>query len=96
MSYLIAGQRVLTGKYETYLTAGQRVLTSKYETYLTAGHRVITGKYESYLIAWCDGSSDRSFIVDPLRYFSFQSVLHDWCNKDRGVCSPVCGMVHIK
>ena len=22
--------------------------------------------------SWCDGSSDRSFMVDPLSYFSFQ------------------------
>ena len=29
-------------------------------------------------------------------YFSFQPVLHDWCNKGRGMCYPVCGMVHIK
>ena len=29
-------------------------------------------------------------------YVSFQPVLHDWCNKDRGMCYPVCGMVHIK
>ena len=33
---------------------------------------------------------------DPLSYFSFQPVLHDWCNIGRGVCYPVCGMVHIK
>ena len=46
--------------------------------------------------SWCDGSSDRSFMVDPLSYFSFQPVLYDWCNKDRGMCYPVCGMVHIK
>ena len=46
---------------------------------------------------WCDGSSDRSFMGwDPLSYFSFQPVLHDWCNKGRGMCYPVCGMVHIK
>ena len=32
---------------------------------------------------------DRSFMVDPLGYFSFQPALHDWCNL-------VCGMVHIK
>ena len=32
--------------------------------------------------------------VDPLSYFSFQPVLHDWCNT--GMCYPVCGMVHIK
>ena len=35
-------------------------------------------------------------VVDPLSYFSFQPVLHDWCNKDGGMCNPVCGMVHIK
>ena len=34
--------------------------------------------------------------VNPLSYFSFKPVLHDWCNKGRGVCYPVCGMVHIK
>ena len=28
--------------------------------------------------------------------FSFQPVLHDWCNKGCGMCYPVCGMVHIK
>ena len=34
--------------------------------------------------------------VNPLSYFSFQPVPHDWCNKDCGMCYPVCGMVHIK
>ena len=34
--------------------------------------------------------------VDTLSYFSFQPVLHDWYNKGRGMCHPVCGMVHIK
>ena len=46
--------------------------------------------------AFAHGLLDRSFIVDPLSYFSFQSVLHDWCNKGRGMHYPVCGMVHIK
>ena len=32
----------------------------------------------------------------PLSYFSFQPLMHDWCNKDRGICYHVCGMVHIK
>ena len=32
--------------------------------------------------SWCDGSSDRSFMVDPLSYFSFQAVVY--------------GMMHIK
>ena len=34
--------------------------------------------------------------LDPLSYFSFQPVLHDWCNKGRGMDYPVCGMMHIK
>ena len=34
--------------------------------------------------------------VDPLSYFSLQPVLNDWCNKGRGMCYPVCGMVYIK
>ena len=29
-------------------------------------------------------------------YFSLQPVLHDWCNKGRGMCYLVCGMMHIK
>ena len=28
-------------------------------------------------------------MVDPLSYFSFQPLLHDWCNKGRGMCYPV-------
>ena len=35
-------------------------------------------------------------MVGPLSYFSFQTVLHDWCNKGRGMCYPACGMVRIK
>ena len=31
-----------------------------------------------------------------LSYFTFQPVLHDWCNKGRGICYPLCGMMHIK
>ena len=44
----------------------------------------------------CYGLSDRSFVVDPFSYFTFQLVLHKWCNKSRSMCYPVCGMVHIK
>ena len=29
--------------------------------------------------------------VDPLSYFSFQPVHHDWCNKGRGMSYPVGG-----
>ena len=35
-------------------------------------------------------------MVDPLSYYSFQPVLHDWYNKGRGMYYPVSGMVHIK
>ena len=35
-------------------------------------------------------------MVDPLSYFSFQPVLHDWCNKCRGMCYHVYGLVYIK
>ena len=46
--------------------------------------------------SWSDESSDRFFMVDTYNYLSVQPVLHDWCNKGRGMCYPVCGMVHIK
>ena len=49
----------------------------------------------SLMAPWVVGSILHG--VDPLSYFSFNSVLHDWCNKGRGMCYPVCGMmVHIK
>ena len=35
-------------------------------------------------------------MVDPLSYFSFQPVFQDWCNKGRGMCYPICEVVHIK
>ena len=46
------------------------------------------------MVRWVVGSILHG--VDPLGYFSFQPVLHDWCNKGRGMCYPVCGMMHIK
>ena len=48
----------------------------------------------SLMVRWVVGSILHG--VDPLSYFSFQPVLHDWCNKGRCMCYPVCGMVHIK
>ena len=48
----------------------------------------------SLIVRWVVGSILHG--VDPLSYFSFQPVLHDWCNKGRGMCYPVCRMVHIK
>ena len=46
------------------------------------------------MVRWVVGSILHG--VTPLSYFSFQPVLHDWCNKGRVMCYPVCGMVHIK
>ena len=46
------------------------------------------------MVRWVVGSILHG--VDPLSYFSFQPVLHDWCNRGHGMCYPVCGMVHIK
>ena len=46
------------------------------------------------MVRWVVGSILHR--IDPLSYFSFQPVLHDWCIKGRGMCYPVCGMVHIK
>ena len=47
----------------------------------------------SLMVRWVVGSILHG--VDPLSYFSFQPVLHDWCNKGCGMCYHVCGMVHI-
>ena len=46
------------------------------------------------MVRWVDGSILHG--VDPLSYFSFQPLLHDWCNKGRGMYYHVCGMMHIK
>ena len=46
------------------------------------------------MVRWVVGSILHG--VHPLSYFSFQLVLHDWCNKGRGKYYPVCVMVHIK
>ena len=46
------------------------------------------------MVRWVVGSILHG--VNPLGYFSFQPVLHDWCNKGRGMSYPDCGMVHIK
>ena len=48
----------------------------------------------SLMVRWVVGSILHG--VDPLSYFSFQPVFHDWCNKGCGMYYPVCGMVHVK
>ena len=54
-----------------------------------------TGRDKS-VYSWRNGSSEGSLMVDPLSYFSFQPVLHDWCNKGCGMCYPVCGGAYKK
>ena len=34
-------------------------------------------------------------MVDPFGYFLSQAVLHNWCNKDHGICI-LSGIVYIK
>ena len=46
------------------------------------------------MVRWVVGSI--LHVVDPLTYFSFKQVPHDWFNKGRGMCYPLCGMVHLK
>ena len=41
----------------------------------------------SLIVRWVVGSILHG--EDPLSYFSFQPVLHDWCNKCRGMCHPL-------
>ena len=38
----------------------------------------------SLMVRWVVGSILHG--MDPLSYFSFQPVIHDWCNKGRVVC----------
>ena len=63
-------------------------------TWLIGGAGRSSEVERSLMVRWVVGSILHG--VDPLSYFSFQPVLHDWCNKGRGMCYPVCGMVHIK
>ena len=58
------------------------------------GARCSSEVERSLMVRWVVGSILHG--VDPLSYFLFQPVLHDWCNKGRDICYPVCGMVHIK
>ena len=62
--------------------------------------RVAGARCSSVVRAFAHGATGRridpSWGVDPLSYFSFQPVFHDWCNKGRGMCYPVCGMMHIQ
>ena len=51
---------------------------------------------EQNVAQWRNGFIRSISHGDPLSYFLFQPMLHDWCNKSCGMCYPVCGMVCIK
>ena len=56
-------------------------------------HMVLLYKFRFHLITGAE--VERSLVVQ----WVVGSILHgvdDWCNKGRGMCYPVCGMVHIK
>ena len=72
-------------------TSGSRIENSL-DGYLHPGPTVTLKS--PVVVRWVVGSI--LHWVDPLSYFSFQPVLYDWCNKGRGMCYPVCEMVHIK
>ena len=36
------------------------------------------------------------YVQHHITVFSFQPVLHHWCNKGHGMYYPVCGMMHLK
>ena len=68
----------------------ERVLFSS----VTRERDVAPWQERSLMVRWVVGSILHG--VDPLSYFSFQPALHDWCNKGRSMCYPVCEMTHIK
>ena len=53
------------------------------------------GYYSEVLFIFISFHSQCMFLITVVR-FSLQPVLYDWCNKGRGMCYPVCAMVHIK
>ena len=64
-------------------------------TCILSSQRVVAPWLECLLmVRWVVGSILHG--VDPLSYFSFQPVIHNWYNKGSGMCHPVCGMMHIK
>ena len=46
------------------------------------------------MVQWVVGSIPHGGPI--VLFLVLQPVLHDWCNKGRDMCYPVCGMMHIK
>ena len=70
-----------SGRASAYATVDRRIDPTCSNQCFTAG----VTKAMVYHVCWM-----------VLSYFSFKLVLHNWCNKDRDLCYPDCGMVHIK
>ena len=89
-----------TGKY---IVCGSEdhfiyIWKTRHEFKLSATRRDRNDYWEA-IKGWClvsSSPSDRSFMGDPLSYFSLLPVRHDWCNKGCCMSCPLCGMVHIK
>ena len=56
----------------------------------------VGARCSSVVRAFAHGAMGRRIDSSWWGYFSFQPLPHDWCNKGRGMCYPVCGMMHIK
>ena len=58
-----------------------------YDCYTKKGAGRSSEVERSLMVQWVVGLILHG--VDPLSYFSFQPMFHDWCNKGRGMCYPV-------
>ena len=56
---------------------------------------IVRARCSSVVRAFVHGKMGRR--IDPSWWTHWAiSRSHDWCNKGRGMCYPVCGMMHIK
>ena len=88
------GNYTCTGSTDRILVTEATTTVLDRKHHLSEGAARSSEVERSLMVRWVVGSILHG--VDPLSYFSFQPVFHDWCNKGRGMCYPVCGMVHIK
>ena len=81
--------------WQNLMTIDSIVYLFLYDSLQSLSERDVAPWYgRSLMVRWVVGSILHG--VDPMSYLSFQPVIHDWCNKGRGMYYPVCGMVHIK
>ena len=72
--------------------------TASNDTALSDSHNTLPAiahsSYSTHGLTSVPGGTNS--VSNQVSYFSFQPLLHGWCNKGHGMCYPVCGMVHIK